>query len=150
MARPSEYNSEIVDRICAEIASGSNLNQLCQEDEYPAHSTVYKWLEEHSEFSDKYARARMRRADARSDRLDDLKRGVIQGLIPADAARVAADIEKWQAGKENSSRYGDKQDLNISGKLETISDDKLESKLTELLGKAGVVGAVKGEGQTEA
>lgn len=74
----------------------------------PEEQTIYKWLIRHDDFNAKYTLARERRADTRSDRIDEYKEQVLQGRIPADVARIVIDTEKWQAGKENPKRYGDK------------------------------------------
>jgi hypothetical protein len=101
MGRPSSYTPEIAERICDAIAGGSNLEQLSRDPGYPDKDTLYAWLRKHKEFSDEYERARTRRAYARSDRIDGLKDQVIAGMIDPAVARVAFDMERWQAGKEN-------------------------------------------------
>ena len=116
--RPTTHTDELADEICERVSLGSNLNRICDEAEMPAQSTVYKWLLEHTKFSEKYARARATRADTRSDRIDDYCRDVVSGTLEPNAAKVIIDAEKWQAGREAPRRYGDKLDLNHSGKLE--------------------------------
>ncbi len=115
MAQQSHYNEEMAILICERIAGGDNINVISKEEEFPAQSTIYKWLDDNEEFAEKYARARARRADSRSDRIDDYKRQCLQGVIPPDVARVVVDIEKWQAGKE-SPKYGEKQSLEVNHK----------------------------------
>lgn len=108
MARASEYNPSVGEAICCLVREGSNLDQIGRMDEFPAKSTIYCWLDRHPDFADDYAVARARRADARSDRIDDIGRQLLAGEITSDVARVLVDIEKWQAGKENPKRYGEK------------------------------------------
>jgi len=113
--RPSDFTKEIADDICELVSLGDNLNRICKADDMPAQSTVYKWLLEQAEFSEKYARARSTRADTRSDRIDDYCRSVLDGELEPNAAKVIIDAEKWQAGREAPRRYGDKLDLNHGG-----------------------------------
>lgn len=67
-------------------------------------------------FHQEYERARTRRADARADRIDAIRDRVVAGSLDPNAARVAIDAEKWQAGKEQPKRYGDR--LEIDGKVD--------------------------------
>lgn len=111
----------------------------------PSKDTIFEWLMDDVEFSDQYARARERRADARSERIDDISAKVEAGELGPNEARVIIDAEKWQAGKENAKRYGDK--LILDGDMTMrLSDDQLERRLTQLLGKAGAGAASGGEG----
>lgn len=105
--RPSEYTDELADEICTLVSNGANLNRLAKLAKFPHESVLRNWLVNHDTFSTKYALARKARADARSDRIDSYKRQMLKGRISSDIARVAIDAEKWQAGKENSRRYGD-------------------------------------------
>jgi hypothetical protein len=114
----------------------------------PSKDTVFQWLMDDAEFSDQYARARERRADARAERIDDLCDDVKAGTLKPDAARVIIDAEKWQAGKENSKRYGDKLTLDGDMNLK-LTDEQLESRLSHLLGKAGTHIAAGGAGAAE-
>ena len=100
------------------------------------------------ELSDQYARARERRADARAERIDEITDEVKLGTLGANEARVIIDAEKWQAGKENSKRYGDK--LDLSGDFNVrLPDDQVEARIAHLLGKAGVAGLIGGAREAE-
>lgn len=107
MARPSDYTKKLGELICDRVAQGENIDRIAEEADYPSKPTIYAWLKKHPEFFNDYRGARVIRADARSDRLDDYGRRVAAGTLAPDAARVMIDIEKWQAGKENPKRYGD-------------------------------------------
>lgn len=65
--RPTDYNDEIADSICAKLAEGQTLLSICKQEDMPTRSTVYLWREKHEEFSDKYARARELGFDAIAD-----------------------------------------------------------------------------------
>lgn len=114
----------------------------------PTKETIFQWLMDDEEFSDQYARARERRADARAERIDELADEVKTGVLGHLEARVIIDAEKWQAGKENSKRYGDKLDLTGDLNLK-LPDEQVESRLAHLLRKAGTLVAVGGAGETE-
>lgn len=117
---PAKYSDQerkqIQDGFCRLIASGMSAKKACQVKGMVAESTVFAWLYEDEAFSEQYARARERRADARAERIDAICDEVRSGELKADAARVIIDAEKWQAGKENAKRYGDKMTNEIVGK----------------------------------
>ena len=47
--------------------------------------------------------------------LAPLAERTIKGEIEPNAARVAADIIKWQLSKQKPKSYGDKVDMNLDG-----------------------------------
>ncbi len=141
-----EEKNEIWEKVCYEIANGSNLDRLGKDKKFPGKQTLYNWRRDCEAKQDAYTRARENRADARADRIDNICKKVEDGKLDPNAARVIIDAEKWQAGKENNTRYGDKLELN--GKLETkLSDEQLESQLTKLLGKVAASETPTGEGE---
>ncbi len=115
MPRSSEFTQDWAERICDRVAEGANLDKLCELDDFPSKQTVFKWLRQNTSFADEYARARSLRSDARSDRIDAICARVEAGDLDANAARVIIDAEKWQAGKENPKRYGDKVSNEVTG-----------------------------------
>lgn len=148
-----ELTKEISQKICEGVAEGGNLDRLCSTDGIPSKRIVYGWLKDIPEFAADYARARMTRADARSDRIDDYVRKMLVGGVTPEQARVAIDAEKWQAGKENS-KYGDKVQLGgdpenpiITKNINEMNEAQIESRITELLGKAGATVVAGGAAQ---
>lgn len=136
MAYSPEEKARVQEGFCRLIAAGLSIRKACATEGMPADSTIYLWLYEDEVFSEQYARARERRADARSERIDDICADVKAGTLEPNAAKVIIDAEKWQAGKENAKRYGDRLQLDADITT-TMSDAQLESRLSKLLGKAG-------------
>ena len=123
--------------ICERITTGETLHLICSDpdrgDHLPSHGTVCKWMIEDGAFASAYARAREARADMRADRIDTYVRQLARGEIDPQQARVMIDAEKWQAGKENQRRYGDKLDLNHSGSIEQLSDEEIDRRIARAL-----------------
>lgn len=147
-ARPT-YAGEERDAICRRIldavADGSSLRKACSAEGMPREGTIRLWLLDDEDFSAQYARAREARAEARSDRIDEICEMLEKQVIDANSARVMIDAEKWQAGKENPKRYGDR--IAVDGEVHVrMSDGRLESRIAQLLGKAGAAGAIAGAG----
>jgi hypothetical protein len=108
MGRPSKFTLSLGCRICEMIADAIPLARICNSEDMPDQSTVYRWLREHEDFRHEYVRAREARADARMDRIDEITNKVEAGELKPDVARVMIDAIKWQMGKEKPKAYGDK------------------------------------------
>lgn len=143
-----EQRKDIQDHICRGVAAGLSIQKCCAQPNMPNKDTIFEWLMDDESFSDQYARARERRADARAERIDELADEVKSGTLGHLEARVIIDAEKWQAGKENSKRYGDKLDLTGDLSLK-LPDEQVESRLAHLLRKAGTLVALGGAGEAE-
>jgi len=127
--RPSLYAPELVDTILGRMAKGESLSAICREPGMPDIGTVLDWQDRHPEFLQRYTRARELQAmtlvegifeiaddgtnDFETD--DDGKRIVNHDHIARSRLRV--DTRKWFASKVLPKLYGDKQQLEHSGKL---------------------------------
>lgn len=115
LGRPSGYNKSLIESICAEVASGGNLNQIVQRPEMPSHDTLYKWLDSYPAFAEAYARAIKIRAEHRFDKIDAIIEEVRSGKLDWQVGRLQIDTMKWQAGKENSRKFGDRITQEVTG-----------------------------------
>ena len=135
MGRKTEYNEEIAETICYLIATSSKgLNTICREAEnLPSASTVYKWLSEQKEFSERYARAREMQADLMADEILEISDDTSKDTYYTDSgahansewisrSRLRVDSRKWLMSKLSPKKYGDKLDL-------TSKDEKLTIKI---------------------
>lgn len=107
--RPSMRSRELMLEICNRIASGRSVTSICKDDDMPSFDTVWRWVNEEEEFSERYARAIQQRALAHADEITLISQRVMQGELPPDAARVALDAMKWTASRLLPKVYGDKQ-----------------------------------------
>lgn len=62
-----------------------------------------------------YTRARAGRADARFEKVDEIMEDLRNKVISPEQARILLDAIKWQTGKENAKRYGEKVDVTSGG-----------------------------------
>jgi hypothetical protein len=109
------FDKKVADTICDLVAEGQNLHRISKLDGFPPRWRIYEWFKENQDFADNYARAREDRADWRASKIDEVVEQMLNAQVEPQAARVAIDAHKWQAGKEKPKTYGDKQDLNIGG-----------------------------------
>ncbi len=134
MTGKSTYTDKIGDEICLLVSEGSNLHRIGHMKDYPCRDTIHKWLNDHKTFSDNYVRARKERGDWRANEMDNTVQELKDGKIDHNVARIALDNHKWQAGKENPKRYGDKTQLTGAdgqGPVEVIASPA--NKLRDVL-----------------
>jgi hypothetical protein len=111
VGRPTVFTDELATTICELIITGSNLNQICKRDDMPSRDTLYRWLAEKAEFSDNYMRACKIRREFQFESLQE----VVDAEVDVKRARLKIDVIKWQLGKEEPKKYGDKLDLTSDG-----------------------------------
>lgn len=119
MGRPSLFTDELAREICALVISGTNLNQICSRDDMPNRDTLYSWLASKQDFSDNYARACKIRREFKFEALQE----IVDQEEDVQRARLKVDVIKWQLGKEEPKKYGDKLDI-------TSKDEKIERGMT--------------------
>ena len=126
MGRPTLYTPELAREICTRIAGGETLPNICKDEGFPTRVTVYRWTVEHDDFCNAYHEARRGRSVWRADEMDELVESLKAGEIDAAPAKVIMDAYRWQAARENPTRYGDKVRTEITGKdggpVEVASD----------------------------
>lgn len=130
------------DYICDQIAEGRSLRSILKDADMPASSTVFKALAADAEFAERYARAREVQADALFDEILDIAdESKDDTIVDADGnvstnqevvarSRIRIDARKWMAGKLRPKVYGDKLDLNHSGRIgvaKELSEEELAS-----------------------
>ncbi|EOW5099659.1 ubiquitin carboxyl-hydrolase [Salmonella enterica] len=132
VGRPSDYLPEVADDICALLASGESLVKVCKRPGMPAKATVFRWLSEHEEFRDKYAKATEARADSIFEEIFEIADNAIPDAAEVAKARLRVDTRKWALARMNPRKYGDKVTNELVGKdggaIQTITMSKEEYK----------------------
>lgn len=122
--RPSLYTDDLADIICTAIASSNRgLPTLCESNpHWPAYRTITQWItQDYRGFALKYTQAKAKQADFLCDAILDIidKPETFfdeNGNERNDVAmmRLKVDALKWQAGKLNAKKYGEKQSIEVS------------------------------------
>ena len=165
--RPTAYTEALAEEICARIAGGETLKQVCRDEHIPADSTVRTWvLDDREGFSARYARARDLHLEGMADDITEIaedgsndwmeretKSGRIIRTVNEEAvarSRLRIDSRKWLLSKLKPERYGDS--LKLTGQLDLNhkTDDQLNARLAQLLGKTGSDSDPGGAGAPEA
>ena len=120
MGRPSDFTQQMADAICAELADGRSLRDICSSTEMPDKATVFRWLAKDAQFRDQYARAREAQAEHWADEIleiaDDGSNDTYEddnGNTRTDQevvarSRLRVDSRKWLMSKLAPKKYGDK------------------------------------------
>lgn len=152
MGRPSTFTLEIAEEICEAIAGGAALHVLAEvKTNWPCEQTIYRWLQQHADFREMYARARERQADRlaaeiiviadtpqEGEKVEITDRGekIIRGDM-IEHRRLQVDARKWAAAKLAPRKYSDKlmheggekpigHDHRHTVDLSKLTDDELE------------------------
>lgn len=125
-----------IEEVCEKIEADNSLAEIARGYGISGNALT-SWLDADPERS---ARARASRERA-ARTCDDEALNAINALNAASStaevakARELAHHYRWRASKRNPREYGDKLDLNHSGKVE-LTDDQVTARLATLLGKA--------------
>ena len=82
----------------------------------PAKATVFRWLSEHDDFRDKYAKATEARADSILEEIVEIADNAIPDAAEVAKARLRVDTRKWALARMNPRKYGDKVTNELVGK----------------------------------
>lgn len=113
---------------------GEPLKQVCRSPNMPAHGSVYDWLAsgKHLDFNEMFNEACAMRSEGMADEIleiadnstnDWIERETKEGRIVKEVdhdhinrSRLMVETRKWLMGKLSPKRYGDKAELNLTGK----------------------------------
>lgn len=137
VGRPTDYTQEFADEICRLIGEGRSVRSVCEREDMPAMSTIFKWLREKKEFSEQYERACDERTESQQEILIEMGDRAIEHAEEADpkaagavvsAYKLKADNLKWSMSKMKPKKYGEHVDVTSGG-------EKISVLPTEIYGK---------------
>lgn len=139
VGRPTVYSDLVAAKLCAYIADGMSLRNVCKQPGMPSTATVMRWLADDSKaaFREQYARAREAQADLLAEEIlsiadeectmvradkhgsnDDDGEGHTEVVFDSTAVarnRLRVDARKWLASKMAPKKYGDKLQAELTG-----------------------------------
>ncbi|EJW11256.1 Phage terminase, small subunit [Rhodovulum sp. PH10] len=129
MGRPSEFSQDIADAICERLSDGQSLRMICAASDMPSASTVFRWLQQHSDFREQYARAREAQADHMAEEILAIADTPQEGERREESAdgykviredmlghrRLQVDARKWLMARMAPKKYGDKVTSEVTG-----------------------------------
>lgn len=111
--RPSIFSPELAETLCLRVAEGRPIQNVCDDNDMPSRSTVYRWLvsDKHPGFWDMLARARG-----------------VQDLTFGDQMRVwALDLMKPNS---NTDPVRAREAGNLIDKAARLTNDRAEKRVT--------------------
>jgi hypothetical protein len=136
VATPSKFTDEVFDEICARLAIGQTLTQICRDPEMPERATVVRWTNNDDARRLKYDKARRDGTDALADELVDIAWDVSKDTVRNERGTAVANHE-WIARsrlksetirfllmKLNPRRYGDKLPEAIEARQMELDAEK--------------------------
>ena len=130
---------EVFDEFLARISAGESGRRVCRDKSMPSWGSVWRKIRVDQNFMQRYSAALESRGMVLADELDEIRMGVRSGMIDPAAARVEADIIKWQAARMTPKVYGDKAHMTVEtkggGYLEELKrvQDAIEEKSKQML-----------------
>jgi hypothetical protein len=114
------YTDKIGREICGRIATGQSLKKIASLPGMPHQATILSWLnrEGMENFRERYDRARRAWADSLFEEILEDAEGVT--TENAHAKRVQIDTKKWAASKLAPKAYGERLDVNVSGRVDHV------------------------------
>lgn len=114
---------EVWDEFLARISDGESGRKVCRDKSMPSWGSVWTKIRKEPSFMQRYSAALESRGMVLADELDEIKVGVLSGMLDPTAARAAADIVKWQAARMTPRVYGDKAHMTVESKGGNFLDE---------------------------
>ena len=147
--RPTDYTTDLADHICSKLAEGESMRTVCAPEGMPDKSTVFRWIRTIEEFRNQYTISKEEGVEAWAEesidiaddgtndwmsRNDPNNEGYSVNGEHIQRSRLRIETRKWFASKLKPKKYGDKQQIEHSGKigLADMTDEELARKLEEL------------------
>lgn len=124
------YSPELALRVCARIAEGESLRQVCRDESMPSRTTVLKWARENEAFADQYARAREDLLEHWAEDILEISDDGSADYVEApegeesgprvdhehiSRSRLRVDSRKWLLSKLAPRKYGEKVTTEHTG-----------------------------------
>lgn len=127
MAYSKEDIDNIFDEVCIRVENGEAIRDILKDKNLPSSSTFYDWLENDTEKSKRYARAKelwaesqaaeiLRIADDSTNDTIYTEKGEIENKEWVNRSKLRVDTRKWLMSKMYPKKYGDKIDLTTDNK----------------------------------
>jgi hypothetical protein len=109
------------------IEEGQSLRSVLKREGMPTTTTFYEWIDKDEQKSLHYARACESRSELKfesieQDYMEEPQRDPVSGKIDAgwvQLQRLKIDSKKWELGKLQPKKYGDKIQTELSGAITT-------------------------------
>lgn len=123
VGRPSTYSEKVSQELCDRLIQGKSITAVCDCEDMPAITTVFRWLQDNETFREKYSRARDLQADVFAAQTIDIADEALIGVKTVNSvkdglktytgdnterSRLMIESRKWTAAKIAPLRYGER------------------------------------------
>ncbi|MEN5300484.1 terminase small subunit protein [Brucella sp. TWI559] len=129
IGRPTKFTEQLAAHICAEISSGISLRTICGQAGIPSQTTVFRWLSEHKDFREQYARAREAQMEAMAE--DILEIADEGNEDDTQRAKLRIDARKWLMSKMAPKKYGDKLAIGGDAEMDAIKIQSIKRVIVD-------------------
>lgn len=135
MGRPSDFTQDKADEICNLLAEGKSLRKICESEDFPSKTTIFRWLGANTKFRDQYAHAREAQAEYMAEEILDIaddgtndygfkegdtKEGASANPVflaeHVQRSKLRVDSRKWLLSKMAPKKFGEFQRTELTGK----------------------------------
>jgi hypothetical protein len=130
----SAYTEALAQEILERMSDGESLNAICQDAHMPHERTVRRWKRDDVRgFAERFEAARDLLLEKWADEVISIADEPAADMAAVQRNRNRMDSRKWILSKLKPERYGDRVSLDVTNKMEKVSDDHLEAQLSALL-----------------
>ena len=121
MARLNTYNYQICVEICNEVVQGKNIKDVLNSKEnYPTFQTWCNWKRDNAELFDLYIKSMQDKAEALEQEMDLYRDMLLAKEIDPATYNTLVQTLKWKMAKFYPKLFGEKQEIEVVTKPETI------------------------------
>lgn len=109
------YSPMIMEALCAEVAAGRSLTDVCHDRGMPCYSTLMRWRRLYPEVEEMLQKARIDRAETLRDKAMETAMASDEDNVAS--SRLKVDTLKWAAGKDDPNKYEakpEKMQVNVA------------------------------------
>jgi hypothetical protein len=124
------------------MLNGQSLVKICEDEEMPSRTTIYRWMDARPDFVARCARAREGLADYLLDRIEQMADATTE--LNVQSQKVKISTAQWRAMKMAPRVYGERSRTELTGAdggpirvaATTIDARQLEPEAREALKQA--------------
>ncbi len=111
--RPNPLDPGIVDRICEGLVAGETITKVCEPEDMPHFTMVYRAMAKDEDFANAIAKARAAQQEAEIDKMIDIADSATAENVSVAKLRIWA--RQWRAMKLSPKKYGEKVQAEVTG-----------------------------------
>lgn len=111
--RASTYDEAVLEELCARIAEGRGIMEVCRDEDMPSHTEVFRRMAKDEVFASRIARAREAQQDGEAERIVEMADMATAEDWQVVKMRIWA--RQWRAARLAPKKYGERTTQTIEG-----------------------------------